>query len=454
MSQSFTEKSSKIFISYRRDETADAAGRLSDNLIAHFGKDQIFMDIDYIEPGENFVQAIKDAVSSCQILIAIIGKGWLTSSKDGVTRRLDNPNDFVRLEIATALSRNVRVIPVLIQGATMPATPDLPEDLNQLSHRHAFELSNMRWKRDVESLITSLQRILEKQQEAQQAKARRQREAKDAAEAQRKREDEEKERQRREAEEEAARRLAAERKAARLAEEERARAAAEAVLVRKAAEEIDQRRREAQERQQRAEEEKQRQAEEDEARRKQAEEKEPDEETIEQRSKGQPAGAADKEIPTLPVYGRQVSYSKPTEITPPSTPESPAREPRSYRMLYIALGTVMLIASLIILYAYTSSRSQEAAAPQSNAPEKQTSNAPVQVSTPPANIGANNANAPQISNDSATGSQTEEGITNPIKSPPMKGRTEAERRRRASNVLDYENQYSPRKTGKKRSDKP
>ncbi len=181
---------SKIFISYRRDDSADAAGRLSDNLLAHFDKEQIFMDIDYIEPGEDFVQVITDAVRSCQILIAVIGRNWLNSSKDGSTRRLDYPNDFVRLEIATALSLNVRVIPVLVQGTTMPAPQDLPDEIAALSRRQAFELSHQRWQRDVESLIGSLKRILVKQQEeARQAEEQRQREA--IADAQRKREEEE-----------------------------------------------------------------------------------------------------------------------------------------------------------------------------------------------------------------------------------------------------------------------
>src|ERR1043165_3354644 len=107
---------SGIFISYRRNDSAGYAGRLFDGLSAHFGEDQIFMDIDYIEPGEDFVQAIETAVGSCEILIALIGPSWLTI--ENVTgRRLDNPNDFVRLEIVAALARGIRVIPVLVQGA-------------------------------------------------------------------------------------------------------------------------------------------------------------------------------------------------------------------------------------------------------------------------------------------------------------------------------------------------
>ncbi|HEX8071631.1 MAG TPA: toll/interleukin-1 receptor domain-containing protein [Pyrinomonadaceae bacterium] len=115
-----------IFISYRRDDTAGHAGRLYDGLSARFGDDLIFMDIDQLEPGEDFVQVIEEAVGSCEILIALIGRSWLTNY-DAAGRRLDNPNDFVRLEIATALARNIRVIPILVQGAQMPRPEDLPE---------------------------------------------------------------------------------------------------------------------------------------------------------------------------------------------------------------------------------------------------------------------------------------------------------------------------------------
>ena len=103
MSETVAPSSLKIFISYRRDDSAGYAGRLFDNLSAHFGKDQIFMDIDRIEPGEDFVQVIETAVGSCDVLIALIGRHWLTVT-DGTVRRLDNPNDFVRLEIAAALA--------------------------------------------------------------------------------------------------------------------------------------------------------------------------------------------------------------------------------------------------------------------------------------------------------------------------------------------------------------
>ncbi|MBA3804430.1 MAG: SUMF1/EgtB/PvdO family nonheme iron enzyme [Acidobacteria bacterium] len=161
---------SGIFICYRRDENSAHAGRLYDRLTAHFGDEQIFMDIDYIEPGEDFVQVIEEAVGSCEILIALIGRSWLTSSNE-TGRRLDNPNDFVRLEIAAALARNVRVIPMLVQGAQMPRPQDLPEDLMPLSGRHALELSDVRWKHDVDQLIGLLEKVLARQREARHTAA-------------------------------------------------------------------------------------------------------------------------------------------------------------------------------------------------------------------------------------------------------------------------------------------
>src|SRR5690349_13883457 len=136
--------SGQIFISYRRDDSLATTGRLYDHLVKHFSTDRVFMDVDTIEPGVDFVEAIEQAVSKCDILIAIIGPGWLsTSTNEG--RRLDNPEDFVRLEIATALKRNIRVVPVLIDNTPMPQASDLPDDLKSLARRNAFELSNIRF---------------------------------------------------------------------------------------------------------------------------------------------------------------------------------------------------------------------------------------------------------------------------------------------------------------------
>lgn len=157
MSSSSTQQFSGIFISYRRDDAAGHAGRLADNLVERFGRNRIFRDIDNIEPGEDFVTKIENAVGSCDILLAVIGRTWLSPNGSG---RLDNPNDFVRLEIATALRRDIRVIPVLVQRASMPKPEDLPDDLDSLTRRNAVELTDQRWPSDVEQLISVMERIL------------------------------------------------------------------------------------------------------------------------------------------------------------------------------------------------------------------------------------------------------------------------------------------------------
>src|SRR5262245_32220300 len=101
-----------IFLSYRRQESSHLAGRLYDRLADRFGEDQVFMDVDTLEPGADFAEAIFRAVASCQVLLAIIGPAWLSSADGQGRRRLDEPDDIVRLEIEAALERGVRVIPI------------------------------------------------------------------------------------------------------------------------------------------------------------------------------------------------------------------------------------------------------------------------------------------------------------------------------------------------------
>jgi hypothetical protein len=124
--------SGQIFISYRRGDAFYPAAHLYERLSTHFAQNQIFMDIDNLEPGVDFVEAIERSVGACDVLIAVIGKRWLISSDEEGRRRLDNPQDFVRLEIATALKRGIRVIPVLVDDASMPRDNDLSDDLTHL----------------------------------------------------------------------------------------------------------------------------------------------------------------------------------------------------------------------------------------------------------------------------------------------------------------------------------
>src|SRR4029453_11169573 len=153
------EASAGIFISYRREDSSGHVLALLPALRKQFG-DRIFKDPDNIPPGEDFVKFIKHELQSCSVLLAIIGKDWLTVRDPRLrTRRLDNPDDFLRVELATALGTDrIRVIPVLIERATMPAAMDLPEDIAALAQRNALELSDVRWESDVQLLIQAIQR--------------------------------------------------------------------------------------------------------------------------------------------------------------------------------------------------------------------------------------------------------------------------------------------------------
>src|SRR5574343_1018940 len=123
-----------IFISYRRQDSQSAAGRLADDLREHLPAVPIFRDVETIEPGVDFVEAIGHALHSCGVLLAIIGPRWTTMTDASGKRRLDDPGDYARLEIATALLRSdVRVIPVLVEGAVMPGSDELPDELKPLA---------------------------------------------------------------------------------------------------------------------------------------------------------------------------------------------------------------------------------------------------------------------------------------------------------------------------------
>jgi hypothetical protein len=146
-----------IFISYRRDDSEGEAGRLFDDLTRAFGNDAVFMDVTGIQPGVDFRRAIEKNVASCGVLLAIIGPSWLTVTNAEGTRRLDDPSDFVALEIASAMKRDVPVIPVLVHEAKMPAVNALPETLKDLAFHNSVELSHARWSSDVALLVEALQ---------------------------------------------------------------------------------------------------------------------------------------------------------------------------------------------------------------------------------------------------------------------------------------------------------
>lgn len=143
---------SSIFISYRREDVGGHAGRLCDRLNACLGRDRVFMDVEDIRPGQDFVQAIDDTMAKADCLLVLIGPRWL----DSMARRADAGTDFVRHEILAGLRQDKTIIPVLVAGARMPATDDLPPDLAALGRRHAVEIRDDRFDDDVARLVTFL----------------------------------------------------------------------------------------------------------------------------------------------------------------------------------------------------------------------------------------------------------------------------------------------------------
>jgi hypothetical protein len=150
-----------IFISYRRDDSEGEAGRLSDDLAQNFNQDSVFMDVNAIQPGRDFRKAIDESIHKCSVLLAIIGQGWLESKNALGQKRLEDQSDFVRLEIASALQRDIPVVPVLVRGAKMPRAEQLPQDLRELAYRNAVELTHARWRSDLQVLIRALKPYLE-----------------------------------------------------------------------------------------------------------------------------------------------------------------------------------------------------------------------------------------------------------------------------------------------------
>jgi hypothetical protein len=146
----------KVFVSYRRDDSSGYAGRVHDRLEREFGANLLFMDVDAIPLGVNFIKVLREEVSKCDVLLAVIGSNWLGSRDEEGIRRLDNPNDFVRLEIATALHRDIPVIPILLDGAKIPKADQLPKDLKELALRNALDVRHTTFHTDMNKLIKEL----------------------------------------------------------------------------------------------------------------------------------------------------------------------------------------------------------------------------------------------------------------------------------------------------------
>jgi hypothetical protein len=150
----------RIFVSYRRGETAAHAGRIYDAMVNRFGEDNVFMDVE-MEPGVDFVELITDVVSSCTVLIAVIGRDWADAAGPDGQPRLFDEADFVRLEVGTAIRNpDVTVIPALVDQAQMPKADQLPDEIRPLARRNALELSDGRWRYDVGRLNDTLEQLL------------------------------------------------------------------------------------------------------------------------------------------------------------------------------------------------------------------------------------------------------------------------------------------------------
>jgi hypothetical protein len=152
---------SKIFISYRRQDSRDITGRIYDRLLRHWEAERIFKDVDNIDPGEDYRDVIDREISQCALFLAVIGPSWLTAKKADGKRRLDDPTDMVRIEIESALSKNQRVIPVIVGDGRMPEPEELPESLRELSDRHAFPVRpDPDFHRDMDRLVKLIERAM------------------------------------------------------------------------------------------------------------------------------------------------------------------------------------------------------------------------------------------------------------------------------------------------------
>ena len=150
-----------VFISYRRDDAAGEAGRLADHLTRRFGPHAVFIDIDTIAPGTDFVVELERALGSTAVVVVVIGRKWLTVTNPDGSRRIDSSADFVRREVATALQRGIRVIPLLVQGAAMPSAADLPKDMAPLATRQASAIQHEEFGDDAQRLADAIASLVE-----------------------------------------------------------------------------------------------------------------------------------------------------------------------------------------------------------------------------------------------------------------------------------------------------
>ena len=150
----------KIFVNYRREDCAANAVAISAYLERAFGSARVFIDVDRLRPGQNFPQELEKRLSACKVTLCLIGPGWLDARDENGNRRIDNPQDWVRLEIERALARNVVVIPVLVEGASLSKASELPETLRPLVQRQAAEITTNNFRNDMAGLTRDVRAIV------------------------------------------------------------------------------------------------------------------------------------------------------------------------------------------------------------------------------------------------------------------------------------------------------
>lgn len=163
----------KIFINYRREDTAGFAGRIYDRLEQTFPRESLFLDVDQIGAGQDFVRELEEQVRACDVMLVLIGPNWLTVTDEAGRRRIENPEDYVRIEVESALRFGKRVVPVLVQKTEMPGANALPIPLKEFARRNAVGLTHERFKADVQGLIKELESLLAEADAARRQRIRR-----------------------------------------------------------------------------------------------------------------------------------------------------------------------------------------------------------------------------------------------------------------------------------------
>ena len=149
-----------IFVNYRRDDSGGICIAIYKELVKHFKQENIFKDFNTIKPGSDFVVSINNALNKCNLLLVVIGRQWLTVKNEQGKSRIDDPYDFVRIEIATALKRNINILPVLVDGMRMPSENELPDDIKGLVRRQSLVIHNESFDQDIFALVNSINDIL------------------------------------------------------------------------------------------------------------------------------------------------------------------------------------------------------------------------------------------------------------------------------------------------------